>query len=327
MPAFKRYMVVALLLMVVLGIVGCSSETATTDTADEDFKLGIIAITVSDSGNARFISGAREAAEALGWEVNVVDAQGSADEANAAFQNLIQSDTDAIIDLVFPVTSLGAGLSAAEEADVPVATWGGGMDHPSVVATNGTGGLQAEPIVQQMVEDLGGQGSVLALTYRTGEVCRDRELVMDAILADYPDIEVEKNEVRIPGYLQDGADFAAAWLAGHPAGEEPLAIWGCWDDPALGAISTLKQQGRDDVLVYGQNGNIDAIVAVQDGWMTATAWANAEEEGRVLVETMNEAIQAGESWESQAVEVPVIVVNQETVDEFVAEHPEAAGQE
>ena len=77
----------------------------------------------------------------------------------------------------------------------------------------------------------------------------------------YTDIEVTKNEVRIPGYLQDGAQFTSAWLAGKPAGSESLAIWGCWDDPALGGISTLKQQERDDVLVYGTNGNVDATAA------------------------------------------------------------------
>ncbi len=100
-------------------------------------------------------------------------------------------------------------------------------------------------------------------------------------------------------------------------------MWGCWDDPALGAISTLKQQNRPDVKVYGTNGNVDAIVAVQDGWMTATAWAAVEDEGRVLVETIDEAIKAGDTWEAKAVEVPVKVVNKDTIKAFLAEHPEA----
>ena len=329
MFAVKRYYLFMAMLVAALMLGACSGESTDADTEEsgEAFKLGIVSITVSDSGNARFINGANEAAAELGWEVAVVDAHGNADEANAAIQNLIQSGNNAIIDLVFPVTSLGAGLEAAKNAGVPVGTWGGGMGHDAVVATNGTGGIQAEPVVQQMVEDMGGKGYILALTYRTGEVCRDRELVLDEILTDYPDIEVTKNEVRIPGYLQDGADFTAAWLAGHPAGEDPLAIWGCWDDPALGGISTLKQQERSDVLVYGQNGNVDAIVAVQEGWMTATSWANAEEEGRSMVRTLNEAIAAGDEWEAKAVEVPVVVVNQATVEEFVKEHPEAAGAE
>ncbi len=314
-----------LTLMAVASILlaACGSTVATTETPDKSV-LGLVSITVSDSSNARFINGATEAATALGWEVTVVDAHGNADEANAAFQNLAQSGAVAIIDLVFPVSSLGAGLQATKGAGIPVGTWGGGLGD-GVIATNGTGGIQAQPIVEQMVADLGGKGSVLALTYHTGQVCREREEVFDSIVAQYPDIKVSKNEVPIPGYLEAGATFAAAWLAAHAEGSEPLAVWGCWDDPALGAISTLKQQNRADVKVYGQNGNIDAIVAVKEGWMTATAWAFVEEEGRVMVQTITEAIKAGDSWTPKAVEVPVVVVNAQTLEQFLKDHPEADG--
>lgn len=292
---------------------------------DETFTLGMVSITINDSSNARFINGATEAAEEMGWDTIVIDAHGSADEANAAFQNLALRGVDAIIDLVFPVSSLGAGLKAAEDSGIVVGTWGGGLGG-MVSATNGTGGIQAKPIVEQMVADMGGKGSILALTYHAGQVARERELVLDSIVENYSGIKVTKNEVRIPGYIQDGAEFASAWLAAHPKNSEPLAIWGSWDDPALGAISAMKQQGRDDVMVYGQNGNVDAIIAVQEGWMTATAWAPVEIEGRVMVETLKEAIAAGDSWEPKAVEVPVVVVNTESIDGFLQEHPEADGE-
>jgi len=322
----------------VLALSACSSPAASPETASgapeataaessapaaEGKKLlGLVSITVNDSSNARFIAGATAAAEAAGWEVSVIDAHGNADEANAAIQNLIQRKATAIIDLVFPVTSLGAGLAAATTANVPVGTWGGGLGE-GVVATNGSGGPQAEPIVKQMVEDLGGKGQILALTYHTGQVCRDREQVLDDILKDYPDIKVSRNEVKIPGYLQDGAQYTAAWLAGKAAGSGPLAIWGCWDDPALGGISTLKQQGRTDVKVYGQNGNADAINAVKDGTMTATSYAQVEEEGKVMFETLLEAMEAGTGWQPKAVEVPVIVVNSQVIEQFLVDHPEA----
>jgi ribose transport system substrate-binding protein len=300
-----------------------SAPSATASPAAEGKKLlGMVSITVNDSSNARFIKGATAAAQAAGWEVSVIDAHGNADEANAAIQNLIQRKATAITDLVFPVTSLGAGLAAAQAVNVPVGTWGGGLGN-GVVATNGSGGPQAEPIVKQMVADLGGKGQILALTYHTGQVCRDREQVLDDYLKGYPDIKVTKNEVKIPGYLQDGAQYTAAWLAGKPAGSGPLAIWGCWDDPALGGISTLKQQGRTDVKVYGQNGNADAINAVKDGTMTATSYAQVEEEGKVMFQTLLDAMQAGASWQPKAVEVPVIVVNNQNVDQFIKDHPEA----
>lgn len=284
--------------------------------------LGIVSITATEANNVRYINGATKAAEELGWQVNVVDAAGSADQANAAIQNFAQIGAIAIIDMVFPWSSIGAGLDAASSAGIPVVTWGGGLGS-TVAATNGSGGPMAIPVVELMVEQLEGKGSVLALTYRTGEVCRNREVVMDEILANYPDIIVTKNEVRIPGYFEDGAQYANAWLASHPAGQENLAIWGCWDDPAIGAIGSLRAQGRDDVKVYGINGNAQALENIRNGHMTATAWQDSFTEGYNMVKMLEEIVAAGDKWTPVAAEVPAVLVTSETVEAFVSEHPEA----
>ncbi len=307
-----------------LGAVGLVAALGTASAQDKPL-LGIVSITATEANNARYIKGAEKAAAEKGWEVSVIDAQGSADQANAGIQNFVQRGATAIVDMVFPVSSIGAGLAAADEAGIPVATWGGGLGG-SVVATNGSGGPMAIPIVEMMIEDLGGKGEVLALTYRTGEVCRDREVVMDEILADHPDIKVTKNEVRIPGYFEDGAQYATAWLALHPAGSGPLAIWGCWDDPSIGAISALRQAGRDDVKVYGINGNAQALENIQKGFMTATAWQDSFTEGYNMVGILEEAIAAGEGWEPKAAEVPAVVVTSDSVEQFLTDHPEAIGQ-
>ena len=284
--------------------------------------LGIVSISATEANNVRYIQGATAAAEELGWQVNVVDAAGSADQANSAIQNFAQVGAHAIIDMVFPWSSLGAGLAAADQAGIPVVSWGGGLGS-TVAATNGSGAPMAIPVVETMIDQLGDEGALLALTYRTGEVCRDREVVMDEMLADHPGIEVTKNEVRIPGYFEDGAQYANAWLASHPPGSGNLAIWGCWDDPAIGAIGALRQQGRTDVSVYGINGNAQALENIRNGHMTATAWQDSYTEGYQMVMMLEEIVNAGDAWEPVAAEVPAVLVTAETVDAFLAEHPEA----
>jgi ribose transport system substrate-binding protein len=284
--------------------------------------VGIVSIAATEANNVRYIKGAEAAAAELGWEVSVIDAAGSADQANSGIQNFAQRGAHVIIDMVFPFSSIGAGLDAAKSAGIPVVTWGGGLGS-TVAATNGSGGPMAEPIVQMMAKELGGKGSVLALTYRTGEVCRNREVVMDQILAQYPDIKVTKNEVRIPGYFEDGAQYANAWLTSHPAGSEPLAIWGCWDDPAIGAIGSLRAQGRDDVKVYGINGNAQALENIRNGHMTATAWQDSYTEGYNMVKMLDEIKKAGDGWQPKAAEVPAVVVTKDSVDQFIKDHPDA----
>ncbi len=304
---------------------GDSSTNPSTsgNSADSKFDLAVVSISPSDANNATYIKGLKAAAAKYGWTVSVTDAHGSADEANAAIQNFVTRGADAIIDMVFPTTSLATGLRAAKEAKIPVATWGGGMGD-GVVVTNGTGGLFAVPIVKMMQELLGDEGDILALTYRTGQVAREREAELDNIFKDISGINITKNEVRIPGTLQDGAQYANAWLASHPENSGKLAIWGSWDDPALGAISSLKQQNRKDVLVFGQNGNADAIKAIQDGWMTATAWEDAAAEAEKAIEILKQVIDTGyDNWEPVSAEVPPIVVTKDTVEQFIKDHPEA----
>jgi ribose transport system substrate-binding protein len=305
----------------VLTLAACDAKSS-TGTASGSKLLGIVSITATDANNARVIKGATDAAKKAGWTVEVVDAQGSADQANAAIRNFASKKAGMIFDLVFPTSSLGAGLAAAKQAGIPVATWGGGLG-TGVVMTTGDGGPFAEPATKKMVQDLGGTGSVLALTYRTGQVCRDREGIFDQILKDSPGIKVTKNEVNIPGFLQDGARYATAWLGSHPKGSGNLAVWGCWEDPTLGAISALKQQGRTDVKTYGINGGSTAVKAVQDGGLTATVYEDGTKEGQTMFEVTQQAIQAGTGWTPKTVQVPGILVDAGSVAEFVSAHPEA----
>jgi ribose transport system substrate-binding protein len=284
--------------------------------------LGIVSISATEANNVRYIQGATKAADELGWKVTVVDAAGNADQANAAIQNFAQLGAHAIIDMVFPYSSIGAGLAAAGSANIPVVTWGGGLGG-TVAATNGSGGPMAIPVVELMLKNMNGKGSILALTYHTGEVCRNREQVMDEMVAKYPDIKVTKNEVRIPGYFEDGAQYANAWLASHPAGDENLAIWGCWDDPAIGAIGSLRAQNRTDVMVYGINGNAQALENIKNGFMTATAWQDSYTEGYNMAKMVEEIAAAGKDWKPKAAEVPAVLVTKDTVADFLTKHPDA----
>ena len=309
-----------------LGIALLASLVLSTGVAAAEDKplLGIVSIAATEANNVRYITGAKAAAEELGWDVSVIDAAGNADQANAAIQNFAQRGAVAVVDMVFPYSSIGAGLEAAKTAGIPVVTWGGGIGS-SVAATNGSGAPIALPVIEKMVADLGETASLLALTYRTGEVCRNREALLDEVLAKHPGIKVTKNEVRIPGYFEDGAQYANAWLASHPAGEGNLAIWGCWDDPAIGAIGSLRQQGRTDVKVYGVNGNAQAIENIKNGHMTATAWEDSHKEGYDMVKLLPEIIKAKTDWQPKAVEVPAVLISADNVAAFIAEHPEATG--
>jgi ribose transport system substrate-binding protein len=306
----------------VLGAAALSLMAAVPAFAADQPLVGIVSISATEANNARYIAGAQSAAKDIGWQVSVVDAAGNADQANAAIQNFVQRGAAAIVDMVFPYTSIGAGLAAAKAANIPVVTWGGGLGG-SVAATNGSGGPMTVPVNELLIKNIDGKGSLLELTYHTGEVCRNREIELGNALKAHPDIKATKNEVRIPGYFEDGAQYANAWLASHPAGRENLAIWGCWDDPSIGAIGALRSQNRNDVKVYGVNGNAQALEDIKKGLMTATAWQDSYTEGSNMIKLLPEIVKAGAGWTPKAVEVPAVLVSSENIDKFLADHPAA----
>src|SRR5437868_3384094 len=113
----------AFVLGAAIAVVAVSTGVAAADKP----LLGVVSITATEANNARYIKGAEKAAGERGWDVSVIDAQGSADQANAGIQNFVQRGAKAIVDMVFPVSSIGAGLAAADAAKIPVVTWGGGL--------------------------------------------------------------------------------------------------------------------------------------------------------------------------------------------------------
>ena len=143
---------------------------------------------------------------------------------------------------------------------------------------------------------------------------------MDEILAKHPDIKVTKNEVRIPGYFEDGAQYANAWLASHPAGDEHARDLGLLGRSRRSAPSArCAQQGRDDVKVYGINGNAQALENIKNGFMTATAWQDSYHRGLQHGEDARRD-QGGRrrTGSPKAVEVPAVLVTKDTVDAFLA---------
>ena len=120
---------------------------------EEKVDIAVVSISAADSNNVRYIKGLEDGAEQYGYEVSVLDADGSTDKANSAFANFVSRGADVIVDMVFPATSIATGLKSAEDAGIPVVTWGGGMAD-GVWYTNGSGGPTATDVIKKMIEDM-----------------------------------------------------------------------------------------------------------------------------------------------------------------------------
>ena len=266
------------------------------------------------------IAGATDAAKAAGWDVKVVDTQASADQANAAMSTFAVQKVDAIFVLAFASTSIGAGMAAANAADIPVATWGGEIVPGIVVTTSGM--TVGEESAKFLLDKVGDNAEILAMTFHPGKLCIDRGDAFDSAVKGKSGLSVTYNEVTVPGQVQNGNAITQPWLTAHPAGgEKPLAIWACWDEPTQGAVAALRQAGRTDVTTVSINGSPQALQLVKDGDLTATVWQPAYQEGKAAFQAILNSIKAGKSWQPKTIEIPGVVVTKDNVDKFLADHP------
>lgn len=322
------------LVLVLTGAAACDGPTTDSDgsaaaagdpTSDpangsdsSDRTLGLVQFSGDDVYSNSALNGAAEHAEAQGWETITVDARGSVDEANSAMENLVTRGVDALVVSVFPSSALSSGVAAAAAAGVPVANWGGGLaDGVPFAADTALG----DEIAQRVVADMSGQGELLVLGYRPGLPCQRREAALDAAI-EGTDIEVTKQQITIPGAATSAEEATLGWVASRPPSDTPLAVWACYDDPATGAVSALRQTGRDDVLSYGLNGTAPAIDLVKQGELTATLWIDGPAQGKELAQLLIQHLTNPDSVEPQEIGGTTQVIDHDNVDTFLTEHPE-----
>jgi ABC-type sugar transport system substrate-binding protein len=298
---------------------GGGAETGAKASAGDSYSIGVVRFASSDPGSEGIVQSYLAAAKERGWETSSVDPQGAAGQAVGAISNFVQKQVDLIVVAVFPSDALAAGIKAAKAAGIPVVSIGGGTTDGVPVSLD-FGRSNAKPLTEQMVKDTGGKGDLLVLGFTPGLPCVGREEELKAQLKE-TDIKVTRKEVPIPGQVEAGTEFAQAWLASHPKGSRPLAIWGCFDDPAIGAVSALRQTGRDDVLVYGINGTPAAVKAVKGGDMRATAYVDPATEGKRLADVTPDVIAAGTDAKERTLLPDVHAVTPANVDDFLKKFP------
>ncbi|WBU37469.1 sugar ABC transporter substrate-binding protein [Homoserinibacter sp. YIM 151385] len=318
----KRILGGAVALVAAVALAACSSGATPGETTGDDGEktLGIVAYIGNNAINQQAIRGATTVAEENGWTVKVTDTQGSADEANATMSSYANQGVDGILVLVFASTAIGQGLQAAKAAGVPVISWGGG-EADGIVATTSNEAV-GKASADALVEEMGDEGDLLALTFHPGKLCLDHQNEFDAAVAE-TELDITYNEVVVPGQQQSATNFTAAWLTNHPEGQGNYGIWTCWDEPMEGITAALKQAGRTDVKTFSTNGSAPGILDVQSGEVTSVVWQPSEDEGAALMETLIEAIEAGDSWEPEVLKIDGVVVDASNVDDFIAEHPDA----
>lgn len=259
-----------------------STQTMAKDT---------IALVVSTLNNPFFISlieGAQKEAYQRGYELEVFDSKNNSATELLNVHSLI-SRTDVKFLLISTVNSnaVGNSIKLANEANIPIIT----LDRVAhqvkvkshITSDNVLGSKMAGDFIAHKLGDGAKVIQLEGIAVSSG--VRQR--------AEGFKQSVKQHKFNLlasqPAHYDrtDGMHVMQELLATYP---QVQAVFAQNDEMALGALHTLQNLGRTDVLVVGFDGTNDAVKAVKNGEMAATIAQQPEKIGAKGVEMADKVL-------------------------------------
>ncbi|MBF0720924.1 substrate-binding domain-containing protein [Sanguibacter inulinus] len=289
--------------LVLAGTAACGRGDTDGGGSDEGSGKSVT-LSLSTLNNPFFVDvrdGAQEAADELGIDLTVVDAQNDSTAQTDQIASAVSSGTEGLLINAVDSDAAAAAVAPALSGDLPVIgvdrTVNGAEITSLVSSDNVAGGSQA---ADALAKAIGEQGKVIVLQGQPGtSASRDRGAGFTEGIAAYPGIEVVAMQTANFDRAQ-ALDVATNLLQANP---DVVGIFAENDEMALGAIQALGARAGDDVHVVGFDGTDDGLAAVESGTLEATIAQQPRELGRQSVELMADVL-AGETVDS---EVPVAV--------------------
>lgn len=229
-----------------------------------DRVIGLAAITLQSPAVGVQIETAERAAELLGWELVVTNADGDPAKMAADVSGLVNQGVDAILDVAISPAQAQEGFRAAREQDIPIIAIGAPLDDPEgfFAATYAPSDAEmSELLAGQMIEDLDGTGQALSLN-ATGLPALEirRETLLEAT-ADTDITVAVDHETDLSNAVQDTQTAVANSLRANP---DVNVIWALQDFEFVTALTTIANQGLQPAGIYGYYPPPEALQALRD---------------------------------------------------------------
>lgn len=194
---------------------------------------------------------------------------GTADYAELAsrLEDLVTMQVDAIVLVSVDVSEIQTQVQHATSAGIPVfGVDSGYMEGMQVNATSDNyamGEMMTTYLFHDLMQD---EGTVVALTHRPHPGVIKRSEAFDALRADYPGITLlTEQHVDVPNQIENARQITENLCLSYPNKGDITAIWCGWDEAAIGAAQALRDNGREEIMVIGVDGNEQAVALIDEG--------------------------------------------------------------
>ncbi|WP_414707084.1 D-ribose ABC transporter substrate-binding protein [Salinisphaera sp.] len=280
------------MLMMVLALVVSSTASAADNN---DGQKGQIAILVNSLDNPYYAAEAKAAkrkAQSLGYSTLVLSHN---EDVNRQHQLITSVVAKGVEGIVLDNAGSQASVSAvryAKQHGVPVVLINREIPEDGIaIAQLSHNNVQAaSQVAHKFVQKLGEKGKYVELTCNLADNnCVARSKAFHRVLDQYPDLKMVARQ-DANGALLDAKEIMDSILQEHPDIDGVI----CGNGPvALGAIASLQNAGKDDVIVAGMDGSNEEIEAIKSGKLYATAMLQAQKIARVGVSELDKYLRTG----------------------------------
>ena len=255
----------------------------------------------------------RTEAEARHHTVNVVDTRGDMGALANRIDDVVNGHVGAIVLVSVNPGQVQDQVNAAAKAGIPVISIDGGVAPGvtlNVTSDNYQLGLQ---LTKFLFDRIGNKGNIVKFFYSAHPGVHQRELALDAMLKEHPDVKVIADHyVKVPGPIDDARTAMQAIL--QRDGTRIDAVWAAWDEPAIGADLAVGSDMPDAKLVIGGiDGTAQGIDLIKQCTpMIVTVAQDFGAMSRLGMEGLDKVL-AGGKPEKQEIYAPAHLVTRETL--------------
>ncbi len=258
-------------------------------------------------------------AKQRGATVITVDARGDSATQVNQIQDLITRGVKAIIYIPAGATAAGVPVRAAKQAGIPVVAVD--RNPPDAPATTfiATNSVQAARVLGDYAcKVTGGQGQVAIIQGQIGTTPeQDRSKGWEEAMANCPGLKQVAKQPSQMWSQAEGFTIAQDMLQRNPG---ISVFFGRADGLALGAAQAVKvAQPGHKVYVFGFDGDVAGLKAVQDGTLEATMTQRTQFMGKLALEAALTLAGGGSVPAVQLQEATL--TTKDNVGPFIQQHP------
>ncbi len=211
-------------------------------------------------------------------DYEALDGQAKLEVQVSLMDTLISQGTKVIF--LQPVDSVGVApsIAKAKRAGIAVVTLNIDATEPHAAHVEMNHYYGAMDIAKAMGDAMGGKGKVAILNAPPGIIIRDQRTngFVDGLKKYHPDIQVVADQVA-DWDRKKAQDVLTTILA---ANADLAGVYGVNDSMALGAMDVAKEKGLK-LVIFGNDGEKDALAAIEAGDMTGTQYTDVFQQGRL----------------------------------------------